>query len=98
MILSTRRTTIGACAALLLAACYNDSAPAVPFYRSAALTPEWLSNRVTQQSDFHHVARFALRDQHDTTVTERALAGRVTVIHFFFTQCGGVCPDRKSVV
>lgn len=40
----------------------------------------------------HRVAPFAFIDQHGDTVTQRALARRVTLVHFFFTSCGRVCP------
>lgn len=65
---------------------------AVPYYSDSTLTPEWLSPLAANDSTLHRVQPFALSDQHNNTLTEAALAGRVTVVHFFFTQCGGVCP------
>ena len=68
----------------------------VPYYRTEQRTPEWLSNRIATDSAFHRVAPFALRDQHNARITEANLNGRITVVHFFFTQCGGVCPTTQG--
>ncbi len=79
---------------LLATAC---SAPLdVPFYRSAALTPEWLEASTANSPSTHRVARFELVDQHRTKITTDSLQHRATVIHFFFTTCGGVCPTAQT--
>lgn len=64
----------------------------LPYYRSARLVPEWLSDREASAPELHRVAGFALVDQHGERVTDAALSGRVTVAHFFFTRCRDVCP------
>ena len=77
------------------AAC-SEEHPTVPFYRTAALTPEWLGKRLTDNSSFHHVASFSLTDQDGKTVTSQSLDHRVSIIHFFFTRCAGVCPTSYT--
>jgi protein SCO1/2 len=40
----------------------------------------------------HRVASFRAVDQTGAVLTERALKNRVTIAHFFFTECGDICP------
>jgi protein SCO1 len=40
----------------------------------------------------HSVADFAFTDQSGSKITRAELTGRVSVVYFFFTRCGGVCP------
>ena len=66
----------------------------LPYYRSADLTPEWLS-----ESDAEHVHRvpdFELLDQSNETVTGEDLDGHVVLASFFFTSCAQVCPILRS--
>ena len=51
---------LGAVFVLLCASCAGHSS-AVPFYRSSAMDPEWLSDRVASRSGMHRVAAFRLR-------------------------------------
>lgn len=69
---------------------------AVPFYRSAELTPEWLTPSDAASVRTHRALPFVLTDQNDASITEASFAGRATVIHFFFTTCAGVCPTTQA--
>jgi len=64
----------------------------LPFFRSAAMTPEWLTTVDASSPSMHRVASFRAIDQTGSTITDKSFAGRVTVAHFFFTSCGDVCP------
>jgi len=64
----------------------------LPYFRTAELTPEWLATRTANASAMHRVAPFTMTDQHGAPVSEHAFAGRVSIVHFFFTACGDVCP------
>ena len=88
--LGTRRllTLVGLA---MMAAC-RDSASALPYYRSATMTPEWLSDREASSRGTHRVGTFRLTDQSGASVSNRTFGGRVTVVGFFFTRCGDVCP------
>jgi protein SCO1 len=69
--------------------------PAVlPFYQTPEMTPEWL----TESAPTHHVAPFRLHDQRDRVITNAAFSDRVTIVHFFFTRCGDVCPTTTANV
>src|SRR6476619_6022876 len=64
----------------------------LPFFRTAAMNPEWLSSADANAPAMHRVAAFRAIDQTGSIITENSLAGRVTVAQFFFTSCGDVCP------
>jgi len=87
--------TLGAAFVLLCASCAGHSA-ALPFYRSSAMDPEWLSDREATAPEMHRVAPFRMVDQSGRIVTDRSLDGHVTVVQFFFTKCGDVCPVTTS--
>ena len=81
-----------ACALPLAAAACGGHTSALPYYRTKALTPEWLADAAASSPAMHRVAPFALVDQRGARVTADSLAGRATVVRFFYTTCGGVCP------
>lgn len=91
----TRVSICAAVAIAFLSAC-GGKPLAVPFYRTAEATPEWLDATTASRPDMHHVASFSLTDQHRATVNDASLKGRATVIHFFFTTCAGVCPTTQT--
>jgi protein SCO1/2 len=66
------------------------TAPALPFYDSADLSPRW-----TRSVD-HHVADFDLVTQEGTSITRADLLGRVHVASFIYTHCAGVCPSMVT--
>jgi protein SCO1/2 len=76
---------------IVVAACSRQREE-LPFFRSAELTPEWLSRSEASAPSMHRVASFSAIDQTGATVTETALANKVTIAHFFFTECGDICP------
>lgn len=84
--------------AVIVALCLGCGRPAadLPFFRDANMTPEWLTDAEASAPTMHHVAAFRATDQHGATVTERALDGKVTIAHFFYTKCGDVCPITTS--
>jgi protein SCO1/2 len=77
---------------VMLAACARPAA--LPFYQTAEMTPEWLR----ESAATHHVAPFRLRDQYERSITNAAFSNHVTIVHFFFTRCGDVCPTTTSNV
>jgi protein SCO1/2 len=84
-------------ATLLALVCLNACAPAtdgLPYYRTAELTPEWLSRSDAMQA--HRVPDFELIDQSNQTITGADLDGHVVLASFFFTSCAQVCPILRS--
>ena len=64
----------------------------LPFYRTAEMSPEWLTKDQASARSMHRVAPFRMMDQNGAVVTEGAFDGKVTIVNFFFTTCGDVCP------
>lgn len=83
-------------AALLIAAvgCGSHEST-LPYYVSEQLTPEWMSEESVNDSTIHRIADFRLTNQRRETVSGRSLIGKISVAHFFFTRCAGVCPKTQ---
>jgi protein SCO1/2 len=60
----------------------------LPHYVDETLAPQWLDDA----SDAPTIGDFAFVNQHGDLLTRADLDGRVSVVSFFFTSCGGVCP------
>jgi protein SCO1/2 len=60
------------------------------------MDPEWLSADEANAGTMHRVGAFAMTDQSGRTITESALDGRVTLVQFFFTACGDICPTTTT--
>ncbi len=58
---------------------------ALPYFDDAQLTPKWASVA-------HTVGPFALETQTGRHVSDRDLAGRISVVSFIYTRCAAVCP------
>ena len=82
-------------ATTMLAACGGHGS-SLPYLRTATMTPEWLTDREATGDSMHRVAQFKLADQHGATVSEQSLKSKVTIVQFFFTTCGDVCPATTS--
>lgn len=63
----------------------RGSAPILPYFDSADLTPRW---RPVE----HRIADFALRTQAGESIRRSDLDGRIHVASFIYTRCAGVCP------
>lgn len=74
------------------AGCAGMSNDNLPFYRTAERTPEWITPTEAASPTMHRVAPFGLRNQYGAHITDSLLTSGVTVAHFFFTECGRVCP------
>ncbi len=88
---------IGSALTVICAAC-STPRDGLPYFRDQYLTPEWLSVRTATSPTMHRVHAFSLVDQEGRVVTEREIVGHVTVVHFFYTTCGRVCPRTQSSV
>lgn len=87
-------TAVLLCAA---AACGgSQEVDVLPYYRTAELTPEWLSPAEASSDGMHRVGRFEFVNQFGETVSDKSVEGRVIVANFFFTQCAGICPTTRA--
>jgi protein SCO1 len=67
----------------------------LPYYITPELTPQFLSGDVAESPDIHRVGHFALVRSDGLQVDQLALDGKVSIVHFFFTECNGVCPKTQ---
>lgn len=79
-------------AVLCLGACDGVVHDGLPYYRTKDLTPEWVSASTAASTRMHRIPAFSARNQRGDVVTNRVLAGHVTLVHFFYASCGRVCP------
>jgi protein SCO1/2 len=93
-----RQQLLAVALGLLSASACESAHEGLPYYRTAELTPEWLSAGTARSPDMHRIAAFALTDQRGATITQSQLRGRVTLVHFFFASCGRVCPRAVSSI
>lgn len=65
----------------------------LPYYNTPNFTPIFLKNQqeLTKLVP-HQIADFSFKDQHNQTITQTAIAGKIHVADFFFTSCGSICP------
>jgi protein SCO1/2 len=40
----------------------------------------------------HAIPAFSLTDQHNNTITNQTVQGKIYIANFFFTTCGSICP------
>ena len=88
---------VGGAVTIMCGAC-STTRDGLPYFRDQDLTPEWLSMRTASAPTMHRVHSFSLLDQRGRVVTEREIAGHVTVVHFFYATCARVCPRTQSSV
>ena len=79
-------------ATLCLGACDRVAHDGLPYYRTKDLTPEWVSPWTAAGARMHRIPAFSASNQRGQVVTNGVLAGRVTLVHFFYASCGRVCP------
>ncbi|MBL8995251.1 MAG: SCO family protein [Spirochaetia bacterium] len=64
----------------------------LPFYLDKDLGPHWIQPGSGEWSNIHTIPAFQLVDQNGKSFSAKNLDGKVTVAHFFFTRCAGICP------
>ena len=68
----------------------------LPYYNEPTFTPQWLHPRDSKLQNFHQIGNFELLNQYGEKVTSRTVDGKITVVDFFFTSCGGICPEMTG--
>ncbi len=66
----------------------------LPYYLDSTLTPVWTDAGTPEPTG--RFGPFEATDQNGSMVTEELTRGKVTVVDFFFTRCGGICPTLTS--
>lgn len=61
----------------------------LPYFVGKDLRPEWDPARLASPRS---LSPFRLTDQMDRAVSQEDLRGKINVVSFFFSRCGGICP------
>lgn len=91
------RTIVLISSFLLLISCQNKpSKNALPYYNNANFDPQFLNNLEAQKLIDHTIANFSMTDQHNKTITQKDIEGKIHIANFFFTSCGSICPKMTN--
>jgi protein SCO1/2 len=83
--------------AFLVVSCNNKiNKNDLPYYNSANFDPQFLTTAEAKKQINHVIANFSMTDQHNKTITQRAIEGKIHVANFFFTSCGSICPKMTN--
>jgi len=93
-VFSALRNNIGLWLAfsLLLTGC--EHVAKLPYYNSKDFTPMWI--KPSAATSLHRIAPFSFVDQNGQPVTEKTVAGKISVANFMFTGCPGLCPRMTT--
>jgi protein SCO1 len=76
----------------------STATESLPFFRDSTLTPTWLTAAEARAPEMHRVAAFRADNQDGRSITHATLAGRITLVHFFFAHCVDICPTTTRNV
>ncbi len=68
----------------------------LPYYNTANFDPLFLNNQEAKKQINHTIANFSMTDQHNKTITQKDVEGKIHVANFFFTSCGSICPKMTN--
>lgn len=74
---------------------YKVFATELPYFDKKDLTPYWDQENKVKQQQTHSpatVSKFSLQNEKGKIITSQNFQGHISVVNFFFTQCGSVCP------
>ena len=81
----------------LVVGCKNEpSTLALPYYNSADFDPYFLNSSEAEKKIDHTIADFSMTDQHNKTITQKDIEGKIHIANFFFTSCGSICPKMTN--
>ena len=73
-----------------------DKTKALPFYNSAAFTPEWIAESDDSYATIHTIAPFQFTNQNSQNITNKDFRGKIYIADFFFTTCPTICPKMNK--
>lgn len=68
----------------------------LPYYTSAAFTPEWYTANDVALKNVHTIPAFSFLNQDGETVTNTIFDNKIYVANFFFTTCPGICKNLTA--
>lgn len=80
-----------------IVSCENkESKNALPYYNSANFDALFLTSAEAKKQINHVIANFNMTDQHNKTITQKDIEGKIHIANFFFTSCGSICPKMTN--
>lgn len=73
-------------------ACQQNKGKTLPYYVSPNFTPQW---QIKEGKD-HKVAAFSTYNQNGQIITQEVLKDKISLVNFFFTGCGSICPKMTK--
>lgn len=74
----------------------EDEKRKVPIYNPSDINPELVDESMQGIGTGHSIRYFNLTDQSGRKITGKELDGKIYVVDFFFTTCGGICPKMTK--
>ena len=56
------------------------------------VNPELVDSNLRAKRVGHKISDFSFLNQYGDTITQRNLVGKISVVNYFFTTCGSICP------
>jgi len=83
--------------ALFLLSCLANADRPLPFYDAKDMTPFW-SSEAEVHAQPATVGAFKAVDQEHGEISEAGLAQQISLVNFFFTECGSLCPTMMHTL
>lgn len=74
----------------------KDVKTSLPVYNPIDLQTEMVDSSLQRVGFGHKIGDFSFLNQNGKTVTHKILEGNVSVVEYFFTTCGTICPIMNS--
>jgi len=65
-------------------------------YSPADVNPMLVDPTLQDKSSDHTIGDFAFLNQLGDTITKQDIQGKIVVVDYFFTTCGGICPKMST--
>lgn len=70
----------------------------LPYMKATDFTPYWKGDNSNQNIEPATISSFQFKNQENKTLTENSMKGHISLVNFFFTSCGSVCPRLMNQV
>lgn len=77
-------------------AAFATEISALPYMKATDFTPFWKTSVAEWTFAPATVSHFQFKNQSNETLTEGSMKGHISLVNFFFTRCGSVCPRLMS--
>jgi protein SCO1/2 len=74
----------------------KEKSTKLPYYSSAAFTPEWYATNDVALKAVHTIPAFSFINQEGETITNTTFENKIYIANFFFTTCPGICKNLTA--